>query len=107
MQRTNRVARLLAALTLAILTLVIARPVAADSPPATATPTSGATVAGPLTPPAAALHANGMPGSGLHALGYVPDRPPSSAQAVPAVASAASLPASVDLSQYNPPVGDQ
>ena len=105
---TRRRARILVPITLAVLTLAITGPVSADSPPATtATPTSSATVAGPLTPPAAALHANGMPGSGLHALGYVPDRSPSSAQAAPTIVNATALPASVDLSQYNPPVGDQ
>ncbi len=105
MQTTNRFARILAPITLAVLTLALAGPVSADNAPiTTATPTSSV---GPLTPPVAALHANGAPGSGIHALGYVPDRPPSSAQAAPSVASAAALPASVDLSQYNPPVGDQ
>jgi hypothetical protein len=63
---------------------------------------------GLLTPPAAALQANGMPSDGTHALGLVPN--PAALHPATYFDSAtlqASLPATVDLSQYNPPVGNQ
>lgn len=63
---------------------------------------------GPNAIPLAARTANGVPGSGLHSLGFVPNpaapRPPlpsHSALLPPAV------PATVDLSAYAPSVGDQ
>jgi hypothetical protein len=52
-----------------------------------------------------ALQATGMPSSGAHALGFTPN-PTAPAYASPADVRLA-LPVSVDLSQYNPPVGDQ
>ena len=108
MKPTKRSLRFLAPLSLALVSLVLAGPVsAAGAPTSTAAPAGSATVAGPLTPPAAALHAIGAPGSGIHALGYVPDRAASSSAPPSPAASPATLPASVDLSQYNPPVGDQ
>jgi Papain family cysteine protease len=60
--------------------------------------------AGLLTPPVAALRANGMPGNGIHALGFTPN--PAAPRAAP-FSTFLAVPASVDLSQYNPPVGDQ
>lgn len=111
MQATKRPVRVLAPFTLAVLTLALAGPVsAAGAPASTAAPASRATVAGPLTPPAAALHANGMPSGnihGLNALGYLPSAAASADAPAPSVAGPASLPGSVDLSQYNPPVGNQ
>ncbi len=66
--------------------------------------------AGPLQPPAAALQPDGVPGDGRHALGLIrPAGPlvaPRATQDAP-LAGVSSLPTSVDLSQYNPPVGDQ
>ena len=60
----------------------------------------------PLTPPVAAQQANGVPGSGIHALGFV--RNPAAPQiAANSLVPLLALPASVDLSQYDPPVGDQ
>src|SRR5581483_791697 len=56
--------------------------------------------------PLAARTANGVPGSGLHSLGFVPNRAAPRPTLISAsVARPASLPASVDLSQYAPPVG--
>ncbi len=112
MKMTISPARLIASITLAVLSLALAGPVSADqAPTATAVPTSSAAVAGPLTPPAAALRADGMPSGnirGLNALGYLPSAAASSANSpAPSIATPASLPASVDLSQYNPPVGNQ
>jgi hypothetical protein len=62
---------------------------------------------GSLTPPVAALQATGVPGSGIHALGFVANSAVPRAALLLSVAPSASLPASVDLSQYDPPVGDQ
>ena len=70
-----------------------------------ATP-SAAGVSGALSIPLAAQTANGVPGSGRHSLGFVPNPAAPRAPLVPA-AQVATLPASVDLSQYAPPVGDQ
>ena len=59
---------------------------------------------GATTIPLAARTANGVPGSGQHSLGFIPNpAAPRPARLSPATA----LPASVDLSQFAPPVGDQ
>ena len=56
--------------------------------------------------PIAALTANGDPGNGVHTLGFVRGAAGTSSTHMAAL-SAASLPASVDLSAYAPPVGNQ
>jgi len=62
----------------------------------------------PITPPAAALQANDMPSDGAHGLGFVPNpAAPRPALYFRSATFRASLPATVDLSQYNPPVGNQ
>src|SRR5689334_1387751 len=63
---------------------------------------------GDLSIPLAARTANGAPGSGLHSLGFTPNPTATRlALAAPSAAQLAALPASVDLSQNAPPVGDQ
>lgn len=57
--------------------------------------------------PVAARTANGVVGSGAHSLGAVPGRAHPGATSTNTVQAAAAAPASVDLSQYAPPVGDQ
>jgi hypothetical protein len=64
---------------------------------------TGSTV--PLTPPVAALLATGMPSSGAHALGFTPN--PAAPLYISTTNVRLALPAAVDLSRYNPPVGDQ
>lgn len=103
--------RLLTPVALALLLLALGRPAAAAGPVAVAglppaTPSPSAAPPALLTPPIAARQANGMPGSGVHALGLVSNP---AARPVPYsyFAGQPALPAAVDLSQYNPPVGDQ
>src|SRR5690242_7851816 len=66
--------------------------------------------AGPLQPPRQALQPHGEPSSGGHGLGALS---PSSntlratRPAVPLTAGVTTLPSSYDISQYNPPVGNQ
>ena len=89
---------------LVLTTMTQARPsYAAPTPAGRVASMAGS--AGPSQPPVAALQANGMPSSGYHTLGAIPNL---SAPRPPAMTFiAGALPASVDLSQYNPPVGDQ
>jgi hypothetical protein len=96
---------LLAQALVALLMLAMARPVYADGRISNSGASSSVAIAGPLTPPVAALQANGMPGTGIHALGYVSN--PAVQRPVLQAAVQIGLPAAVDLSQYNPPVGDQ
>jgi hypothetical protein len=65
--------------------------------------------AGPLQPPAAALQPIGAAGSGSRPMGLVraPHAAFSAHFASRMAVNAASLPASADLTQYNPSVGDQ
>jgi hypothetical protein len=56
--------------------------------------------------PLAARTANGVRGSGLHSLGFVPGHPHASSTPT-TLMQAASVPASIDLEQFAPPVGDQ
>jgi len=97
----------------------LARPVQASvaaSGPTTQIVVNGASIT--LQPPTAALHANGEPSTGgAHGTGLLlPTGPVSPAHAAVrsattvsgmAVGSMTSLPSSVDLTQYNPPVGNQ
>jgi hypothetical protein len=76
----------------------------ADTLPDATTASTATAGAAPL----AAQTANGMPSTGVHALGFTQD--PASVRRTPLSAFAlnpASLPASVDLSQYAPAVGNQ
>jgi hypothetical protein len=104
MKRLVHCPRLLTHTALVLLMLAIAGPAYATGPTATPGTLSTGGAPAPLTPPAVALQAIGAPGSGVHALGFVPNpAAPRVAQVSPFVA----LPATVDLSQYVPPVGDQ
>lgn len=60
--------RLLTLATLTLLLLALVHPVSAAGLAATPGVSTGS-VAGPFDPPLAALRANGMPSSGVHALG--------------------------------------
>jgi hypothetical protein len=64
-------------------------------------------VAGLITPPAAALQAQGMPSDGTHHAGGALRDPVVAPYRAQRAAIQASLPASADLSRYNPPVGAQ
>jgi hypothetical protein len=90
-----------------LFTVAMVGPAHAANPPSTAQFHSAVGNLGSLTPPVAALQANGVPGSGIHALGFVANPAVPRAAPLLSVAPSSSLPASVDLSQYNPPVGDQ
>jgi hypothetical protein len=70
-------------------------------------PASAAGALPALQPPVAALSATGAPSTGAHALGF--QQNPQAEHLTTATLSrlAQAVPASVDLSQYNPPVGNQ
>jgi hypothetical protein len=78
---------------------------AASAPVAGVQPLTGP--AGPLQPPAAALQPTGAPSSGYHSLGFVPSAAPSPRHSPKLLTPMSLLPSAVDLSQYNPPVGNQ
>jgi papain like protease/PASTA domain-containing protein len=107
MRKLVRPAGLFTPATLILFILAMAGPAQAAGPASTSHLQPLLNIAGPLTPPAAALQANGAPGSGVHALGFVPN--PAVPRVAPLISNVApvGVPASVDLSQYNPPVGDQ
>ncbi len=98
--------RLFTQATLAVLVLAAVHPAYAAGTAVFPGTQTQATAAAPLTPPIAALHANGVPGTGIHALGFLPNPAvPRAAQLAPYILKA--LPGTVDLSQFDPPVGDQ
>lgn len=104
-RRALRAAMLAALLGAALAPTLSLSPVHADS----ITPLAGA--AGLLQPPAAALAPNGVNGNGARGLGLVQTPGDLAAPRFGAMDTGAptpaSLPASADISQYNPPVGSQ